>query len=148
MKLNENFTCLIPVPLKGLGGQVDGKIFLAKEEVHMTIIGFKTAKIIKNAVKENPAILTEIEAIFSGSLEYMIEDHCFYIQREQEAAIIQTIQVQAITAMYEKLNALLHTNIPIPFTHATIATCNSKMGIGINSQEEFPNFKPEEVRWY
>lgn len=149
--LNENLTFLVSVnPMWCELGfqelQYEGKVFTKKEELHLTVIGFKTAKIIREKAKVDPSIVQRIDQLaseFDWNPGLDLRES-YIISRGEESSIISlaTCCHQNLENLYEELNEILETSIPTPFPHVTIMLSNSKMGIGINSEEEFRSFNP------
>lgn len=154
----ETYTSILPIESSSvqiphtLTETADGIGMIQKNEFHMTIIGFKTAKDIQT--KEiTPHLQKSIEELLQKTdWKIQPENSFFRIQKtypngEERESIIQLFKVIGLDDFYKRLNSLLGTKYPVPFPHVTLFAKstdqeNMTMGIGIYSEEEFINLNP------
>lgn len=143
--------------------------FEQKGDFHITILGFKNGGEIKKALKALPEeqrqdMISQIKSLAeSTDWNFVFEPQRYHIAkeyvapdpknkgselREQRESYIQMVNLPGMKTFYDKLNALLGTNLEIPPAHITLYTGGddkekSKIGIGINTQEDFLKMNPE-----
>ena len=145
--------------------------FEAKGDFHITILGFKNGGEVKKALKtlpeaERQSKLLQIKSLAeSTDWKFILEPQRYHISkeyvipdpknkgaelREQRESYIQMVSLPGMRIFYDQLNAILGTNLEAPPAHITLYTGGSdkeksKMGIGINTQDEFQKLNPEAV---
>ncbi len=142
------------------------KSLLPKNEFHITLMGNKIGKVIREKLKVlseegKKELLSEIEKLYqSFNWQYSPVEDYYYISKkypqteeeneEERKSIIQVIDLPDIVPFYKKLNNLLETNFEVPFSHITLYTTSNKedtklIGIGIYSEKEFQDLNPEKI---
>lgn len=145
--------------------------FAEKDELHITVLGFKNGDTIKKLLKkmspeERDAKMNEIRALVDTTdWKFVPEDQQYHIAKEypkdknaevpdQRETYIQMIQLPAMKEFYDKLNALLgeklEKKLEPPPPHITLFTKGTdekkaKDGIGIISESEFASLNPERI---
>lgn len=140
-----------------------------KGDFHITVLGFKNGGEIKKVLKGLPeekreSVILQIKSLvetidwgfsfesqkYHISKEYVSQDpkNKGTELREQRESYIQMVNLPGMKIFYEKLNAILGTSLEAPPAHITLYTGGSdkeksKMGIGINTQDEFSKMNPE-----
>ncbi|MFA6437555.1 MAG: hypothetical protein WC242_00135 [Candidatus Paceibacterota bacterium] len=143
-----------------------------KDKFHITVLGFKNGSEIKKVLKalpeeEKQSILLQIKSLASSTdWSFVLEPKRYHISKEyttpdprdksvelkeRRESYIQMVHLPGMRIFYEKLNTILGTNLEAPPAHITLYTGGndrekSKMGIGINSQEEFLKLNPELIQ--
>lgn len=136
--------------LLGLGGaerldqqsQTDTKEqgFTIKDQLHLTVIGFKQGSQLKKAIKENPLLEDQITALalnIEWGVEPTGERYMLTKQYENEEAprqsIIEMVSCPGGEAFVEQLNTLTGLQLEEQPPHVTLATKGNPQGIGINT---------------
>ncbi|MFN8578006.1 MAG: hypothetical protein U0354_14235 [Candidatus Sericytochromatia bacterium] len=128
--------------------------FNLKDEFHLTIIGNKTGKKIKDLIIKYPKIKEFIEDkinSFEWNINYI--DDFYLIKKlksdsieEYQYTIIQIVESKDLIELFKILNCTFpELHLDEPFPHVTLYTFNNKKGIGIYSENEFYNFKQEKI---
>jgi len=139
--------------LLGLGGKekvnpaliddLESQGFSPKEELHMTVIGFKQGKEIKQLLKQNPDLLEQIQKLIAET-EWGIapsgERYAMSKQYDNEEqpreSIIEMVTCEGGRDFIAKLNALTGLNLEEQPPHVTLATKGSPSGIGVNTAQD------------
>lgn len=145
--------------------------FQKKDTFHITIVGFRHASKIKEVLNkfvglERENLMTEIRTLlyrtdwsfslkadqFRISKEYAKSDptNTNVPTREMRASYVQMVSLPALEGFYNDLNTILGTDLKPPLAHVTLYTNGqdperSKMGIGIDSYEDFMRMNPEPI---
>ncbi len=134
-----------------------------KQEFHFTVIGTKGGTLVNESLSQldSAARQEKIRAIenlateINWSISFVPE--YFFIKKEydrdpyeERQSIIQSITIEGLDEFYQRLNALLGTELATPMPHITLfanSTIEEKRlrGIGINSQQELEQLNPEKI---
>jgi hypothetical protein len=139
--------------------EILGKVFEPKEEVHITIIGTTVGQQLKEAMKRNPSIESQIrQLIVETNWTYEIGDKLYHVSKDKiieeppggskvvrTESIILIVEVASIRHFYEKLSRMLQMNLEVPPTHVTLYTSGDSFGIGLNNQAEFREYVTSEI---
>jgi hypothetical protein len=146
--------------------QADKLGLLPKEELHFTIIGSDTgetilAQLANLSEAERNKTLDQINKLlqsfgwkttFTNDFHYLqkIYNEPDFPGEEKRRSIIQLAKIDQLEKFYHKLNLLLGANFSTPLPHVTIYTYSNRedkklRGIGIYSQKDFDNLKPEKI---
>ncbi len=157
------------VDLSGIQEMADKNGFTQKGEFHITVLGFKNGREVKKALNalpesERQSALEQIKALVEETdFSFVLEPQRYHIEkeyispdpknkgaelRERRESYIQMVSLPGMKIFYDKLNAILGTDLEAPPAHMTLYTGGddkekSKMGIGINTQDEFLKMNPE-----
>ena len=157
------------IELSGIQEMAEKNGFDQKGEFHITVLGFKNGGEVKKALKALPEAerqnaLSQIKSLVdSTDWSFALEPKRYHISKEyvtpdpknkgaelkeRRESYIQMVYLPGMKIFYEKLNSILGTNLEAPPAHTTLYTGGddkekSKMGIGINSQDEFLKMNPE-----
>lgn len=139
--------------LIGLGGKelidtqfledIEGKGFDAKDELHMTVIGFKQGNSLKKVITKNPALENEI-ANLVAEMQWDIQPtgERYELSKEYEGedsprkSIIEMVSSPGSAVFIERLNTLTGLELEEQPPHVTLATQGNPMGIGVNSGQD------------
>lgn len=160
---------------KDIGGDLEKVAkeegFEAKSELHVTVIGFRNGEKIKErlaGMSEADAknIVFEVRELISKTdWNFSFEAQQYHVARMyagdtpqgggleiagMREAYIQMISLPALNDFYTKLNRLLGIGLESPPPHITLYTKgesadSSKMGVGIESWNEFNRLNPKTV---
>lgn len=159
------------VDLESLKGKAAENGLEPRRELHITVIGYKNAGSIRNLLSsfsetKRRNILFSIKTLIAKTdWSFVLAPEKYHVsktysnpnpvasngfQAERREAYIQLIRLPALRKFYEQLNAILGANLELPFPHVTLYTGGddrqkAKMGIGINSEEEFHKLEPESI---
>lgn len=142
--------------------------FEQKDELHITIIGFgaggEIGKTFERLGGERNGVMQRLRSLIDGTdWKFYLEPQRFHVQKdyvmrdrrngliistEHRESYIQMVSVPAIQIFFQELNSMFGTNFLPPPTHITLYTRGNnseraRMGIGINSQEEFLSLHPQ-----
>mgnify|MGYP001608645131 FL=1 len=157
------------VDLDAIKELAEKKGFEQKGEFHITVLGFKNGGEVKKALKALPEperqnALVQIKSLVdSTDWNFTFDPKRYHISkeyvspdpknkgaelRERRESYIQMVDLPGMKIFYDKLNAILGTNLEAPPAHITLYTGGddkekSKMGIGINTESEFLKMNPE-----
>lgn len=143
--------------------------FIEKKELHITLIGFnsgeKLQKIInsfeetvKNQVLEiieQTIINTEWKPIYTNKFFAVQKEYRFIDNKTKKEvisvrdSIIEEIILPEIEVLYDSLNEILNADLQTQFPHITLFTKGdekSKMGISINSKDEFERLNTTPIK--
>ncbi len=137
--------------------------FEEKKEFHITILGFKHGKVLKDFIsKLNQESLVDfkkkLEEINNKyNFDFNTKDEFYLIKKdyifkrdgiesiEHRESIMQIIEMKDLEPYLKDLSELVGFHTGSTFSHITLYTKGNPMGIGINSKEEFENLKPEKL---
>tara|TARA_Y100000310_G_scaffold344885_1_gene460245 strand:- start:2043 stop:2579 length:537 start_codon:yes stop_codon:yes gene_type:complete len=140
--------------------------FQKKDEVHVTLIGFRVGSEIRGALTKlgdsrKRAIAEIKELIERTNWDFELKQEFYHITKEyslprgqggqdKRESYVQMIEMPGIKSFYQELNNILGTNLEIQPTHVTLFTKGSdeersKMGIGVNSWKEFELLSPRQI---
>ena len=157
------------IDLSGIQELADKNGFAQRGEFHITVLGFKNGAEVKKALKalpeaERESALAQIKTLVEETdFSFTLEPQRYHIAKEyvspdpknkgaelkeRRESYIQMVSLPGMKIFYDKLNAILDTNLEAPPAHTTLYTGGddkekSKMGIGINTQDEFLKMNPE-----
>src|SRR3989338_3391950 len=142
--------------------------FDQKDEIHITIIGFAAGgeirKVLERPGVERDNTLRDLHSLIDKTdWRFKLEPKRYHIQKEyiirdrrgnaadsveHRESYIQMVSVQALEDFFAELNRPLGINFIPPPTHVTLYTHGdnperARMGIGINSREEFLSLNPQ-----
>lgn len=159
--LQESNSLLVPVKVNS-----DVRIskgFTAKDETHLTVLGFPQGKELTKLFAESPELKAKLEKLIENAdFSYTLKDDVYRIERDREAwvdwqdqskgkeniheeAVIQLVDAPGVEKFIGKANKLLGTNFPVPFPHISLATKGSKLGIGIADKTAFDALTKERL---
>ena len=119
-----------------------GESFIAKDELHVTLIGSKHGSIILARIKQDKTInkllkkrFEEIDWSFKQTGPVHILSRS--VEEVVESSIIFLIEMPGVTAFYDQLKTLglIDSKTPLPPPHVTIYTHNCPLGIGVPDDE-------------
>ncbi|MDO8664548.1 MAG: hypothetical protein Q7K44_03345 [Candidatus Liptonbacteria bacterium] len=170
---DKNFTLLLNVDknqldfsgLRKIAGQ-NG--FDEKNELHITIIGFKNGAEIKKILQtlsreDQEDIIYQIKSLTNNmDWSFTLKPERYHISKEyafrgpqgafkeKRESYIQMANMPCIKNFYDILNKILGTNLETPPPHITLFTSGdnrekAKMGIGINSEAELAQLNPKPI---
>lgn len=132
----------------------------AKEEFHITVIGFKTGKALSElyahrSAEEQARIIQALHSLakeisweaapIEGGLLYIEKEYAFRNnKKEKRSSIIQLLDMPGMQAFYTRLNAAIGTDFALPPPHMTLFTGNGT-GIGIDSMADLEQLKPQQI---
>lgn len=127
--------------------------FEKKKELHITVLGFRNGKKVKEALEKIPDKEGVIEEIVSMAeeMDWAFEPlpEKYFISNNSRESIIQMVKLENMGHFFDRLNEMLGTNIETPPAHITLYTKGtdekSYMGIGIDSWTEFKNLNPRPI---
>jgi hypothetical protein len=163
----EKFTLLLPVQKDDVAECLDAARVAAgerglepKEEFHITVIGFKTGKILSDLYAHRSpaerAIIVQALHDLAAKITWEAtpqRDGRVYIEKEYtfrnnkkeiRRSIIQLLEVPAMEKFYEKLNSALGTQFQTPPPHITLYTAGG-VGIGIDTRADLEALHPEQL---
>jgi len=146
--------------------------FQKKDTFHITIVGFRNGSKVNEALGKLPQgdrekVIAQIRTLlyrtdwsfalgadrFRISKEYIRRDpeNGDGQIREMRSAYVQMASLPALENFYKELNVILGTALEPPPAHITLYTKGddperSKMGIGIDSTEDFTRMNPELIQ--
>ncbi len=142
------------------------KGFREQTNRHITIIGGKTSKEIKNilnklSMAERKKKIAELKSILKNLNWLYVQKDIYFVNRksyfanskflEHRKSYIRTIEMPDIHIFYRKLNTLLKTRFPTHFPHITLFTKGERKntdfyGIPIPSKTEFKKLHPIKIK--
>ena len=146
----ENCTLLLPIPVDSVDWQqLDQKAhehgFARKNELHVTIVGFKNGREIKERIQGQEDLKVQLnELLKTISWDYVLRDEVYEVSKtypngDVRSTYVQLVSLEGIKEFYQKLSQLLGKNFAVPPMHITLYTKGNPMGIGIDSENELNN---------
>jgi hypothetical protein len=119
-----------------------GKTFMPKEEVHITVIGSNPGQQLAAAMAEDDALVGKMRAAVADyNWAYELKDEWYHVLREDEAgpaeSIIRMARVPQLEPFYRRVEVLAAVHIPPRPAHVTLYTWNDPDGIGLATWQEF-----------
>lgn len=154
----EKCTILLPIDewafdFASLRETAEREGFEKKDTFHITIVGFSHAGKIKEALNkfaehDRENLMSAIRTLlYRTDWTSTLTADQFRISKDTRASYVQMASLPALESFYNELNALLDTDLKPPLAHVTLYTKGqderSKMGIGIDSYEDFARMNPE-----
>lgn len=156
------------IDLSEIQDQIAGEGFEQKNEFHITVLSFKKANVIKKALKalpdeEKQSTIEQISLLVDETdWNISLEPQIHHLKKEYppsdpqsegeeekqwRESYVQMVNMQGIETFYEKLNALLGTDLEAPPTHITLSTGGNEksahMGIAVNTAQEMEDLTVE-----
>jgi len=142
------------------------KGFKEQTNRHITIIGGKTSRRIKDILNKLPIPerkkkIAELKSILKKLGWQYIQKDIYFINKksyfgnskilEHRKSYVRLINMPDINILYRKLNSLLKTHIPTQFPHITLFTKGERpnaewRGIPIPSKTEFKKLHPVKIK--
>jgi hypothetical protein len=154
--------------LDRVSGLAQSEGFVPKNEFHVTIIGFRSGRKILEALKhfsaserdqkmqqiqqladETDWALASKPKLYRVSKEYQAKNpETGSPETEKRETIVQTLDLENLNNFSHRLSGIVGEDIVPQFTHLTLFTKGthperSKMGIGIDIEEDFKKLNPE-----
>lgn len=119
-----------------------GQTFQPKDEVHITILGSRTADQIAAQIAEEPSSKDALRELIEGTdWRYSLRDEWYHVVREDEEpyaeSIIRMADVPPLAAFYRQVEELAGVEIPPRPAHVTLYTLHDETGIGIATWKQF-----------
>jgi hypothetical protein len=126
----------------------DGRVFLPKQETHITVFGSELGSRLLQQLMQRPALEQKVhEAFESTDWSYRQTPELHHLARNKttpgkdsstEETIVMLIEMEGMTIFYSKLRklGLIGKDRPVPPPHVTLYTRNIDQGIGIDSEKE------------
>lgn len=121
---------------------VQGEIFTAKHEQHITLIGTRLGAILLQLIKQERKIESLLEETFEAiDWSFKQTGPVHILSREQEGivqkSIIILVDMPGVTTFYQQLKTqeIIDPDTPLPPPHITLYTLNCPSGIGVPSQK-------------
>lgn len=128
-----------------------GTVFEPKREVHITVVGKDLGCKLKEAMKSDPLIESQIEqAIEETDWSYESKDKMYHVSKDKKEgdpeegveivhteSIILMMEVAGIQHFYEKLGRITQMGSEVPPTHVTLYTHGDSFGIGLANRADF-----------
>ncbi len=159
----QKYTALLPVEKNKITFQPIEEYarvnnFIEKEELHITLIGFKTGKALLDI---RNLLAPEMQGKFDTFLKDLLEkiDWNFKEKGEYHHMVkkfpngdtcIEFVLMPEIEFLYRSINEITGQTFETPPPHITLFTkgtdpIKSKMGIGIYSQADFESYNPQKI---
>ena len=151
--LTEENTLIISVDKEDFGIkpeslQYDCKIFVPKQEAHVTVFGSELGTILLQQFIQHPELEQGVHDAFeSTDWSYQKTSDLRHLARTKagpnadditEESIIMLIKMEGMSIFYRKLKelGLIDDDYPVPPPHVTLYTRNIDRGIGVDSEKE------------
>ena len=139
----------------GMPVRYQGKIFQARQELHITVIS-KDAGIILKHLKRHPGDADDIQdLVLSTNWSFYKLNRFYLVQEEPEAetfiqpqaeTIIQMVEIPALRLFLRDLSRLVGQGFVIPFTHITLYTRGTECEIPIPDQHGFQQLAKVQIQ--
>lgn len=132
-----------------------------KEEFHITVIGFRVGKQIKEMYAtlqiENRIAIENGIRTFANSINWEFTpggQRALYIEKKYKnkqggfdlrKSIIHLLEMPAVQDFYKELNDVFGTTFDIPPPHVTLFVGEDGQGIGIDSEKVLRELSPKEI---
>ncbi|MFA6908503.1 MAG: hypothetical protein WC289_01320 [Patescibacteria group bacterium] len=149
--------------------EIGGKSFDQKKEFHVTLIGNKRAKILRDHLAVHPEDEQKIRDILEQIVwSYALSDSAMHIQQDKmvsrqlsraekkapdtieetvhRESVIQRADIPGLAVLYQRMRDELGIDLgDPPPAHVTLYTHNDKSGIGIDSEQDLESMNPQPV---
>jgi hypothetical protein len=128
--------------------EYDGKIFLPKQEAHITVFGSEIGTELLRQFVQNPEIEHRVQHAFESTdwtftttseLRHLVRTRATANAEDCiEETIIRLVKMQGMNDFYRKLKqlCLIAKDHPVPPPHVTLYTRNIDRGIGVDSEAQ------------
>jgi hypothetical protein len=128
--------------------QYDGRIFVPKQETHITVWGSELGTKLRQQFIQHPELEKDLHNAFeSTDWSYQKTSDLRLLARKKaipgkdditEETIIMLIKMEGMAVFYSKLKdlGLIRKDHPVPPPHVTLYTRNIDRGIGVGSESE------------
>ena len=159
----KNTTLLVPINNIEIDEKAIPEGFVPKKEHHLTVLGFPQGKQLKKILAEKPELEPEVQKLIDEA-DFSIDTYgdTYNISRDREQfkdwkdkskgketiheeAIIQKVEAPGVEDFITKLNGLLGTDFPVPYSHISVATNDGGFGIGIVNEAGFASLNPKKI---
>ena len=135
----------------------DHRIFIPKEETHITLFGSTEASELLQKIQDDPAVENEIIQAFENTdWSYTISGEYRRLVRvatentstgATEESIIVLLEMKGMRLFYDKMKALdlIDRDLPVPPPHVTLYTHNCDTGIGVPGEKELHALTRERI---
>ncbi len=156
-KVEARFNAKRGILLLGIGGRerldesfvadLESQDYTPKDELHMTVIGFKQGNQLKKVLKYNPELTAQVAAL-AEKTEWDIlptgEKYLLTKQYEGEViprqSIIEMVSCPGGEGFIRQLNTLTGLQLEEQPPHVTLATRGNPQGIGVNTGQDIADF--------
>lgn len=137
--------------------EYSGKVFIPKQEAHITVLGSEPGTHLLQQFVNKPDIEQQvIQAFENTDWSYTKTQDWRNIARHitdfngkitTEESIIMLVEMEGMVAFYSKLKTLglINDDHPVPPPHVTLYTQNCDLGIGIHSESELAELTCEHL---
>lgn len=136
----------IPFQLVDTPFEIYGNRFIAKNEMHITVLGSAVSHQLQLKIRQdntNSVCISEtIKTIFETiDWTYELTDELHLLSRisrsKVQQSIVQLVELPGISAFYQRLysSVIIDEKTPVPPPHITLYTHNCPLGIGISSDK-------------
>lgn len=134
-----------------------GRIFIPKQETHITIFGSTEGTALQQKMQRDPAVKSDIILAFENTdWSYTTSSEYRHLVRTTtekaaddatEESIIVLIEMDGMSVFYKKLKTLnlIDRDLPVPPPHVTLYTYNCDTGIGVPSEEALQALSREHI---
>ena len=128
--------------------QHDGRIFVPKQETHITVLGSELGTKLLQQFIQHPELEQAIHNAFvTTDWSYQKTSDLRHLARKKaiagkddvtEESIVMLIKMEGMAVFYRKLKdmGLIANDHPVPPPHVTLYTRNVDRGIGVDSESE------------
>ncbi|MGD8581453.1 MAG: hypothetical protein PVF06_02360 [Gammaproteobacteria bacterium] len=128
--------------------QYNGRIFVPKQEAHVTVWGSELGTKLLQQFIQHPELEQKIRMAFENTdWSYQKTSDLRHLARKKaipgkdditEETIIMLIKMEGMAVFYSKLKdlGLIGKDHPVPPPHVTLYTRNVDLGIGVDSESE------------
>ena len=166
----ESGTMVIPIERSELAStgnrvRVKGKVFQVKPETHLTVVGFATGRLIKEAMEADPDFAGKLQTLISTtnwncemqeSLLHLSQDLLLHPTGSDATpvhseSVIQLAEMDGLPLFYAQLEKLLAESLErelalaMPFPHVTLYTHGQHQGIDVPDASHLQTLQPREV---
>ena len=133
------------------------KVFKAKQELHITILGSSLGNMLLDQISRSPDIEHQLHEVFEHiDWTYRTTNEYRHLSREvldqnnelmTEETIILLVDIRGMRDFYSELKSmkLIPDNQPVPPAHITLYTCNCDKGIGIPDESKLADLTRKHV---
>lgn len=122
--------------------KIEGQGFTPKDELHVTVLGFKQGGKLKKLLKRRPELSEEIAAL-AGTVEWGLQptgEH-YVLTKEVEGedpkqSVIEMVECPGGAEFIQRLNEITGLGLEEQPPHVTLATKGDPRGIGVNTAQD------------
>jgi hypothetical protein len=125
----------------------EGRLFEAKDELHITILSREAAEAVRQLLEDEPEQEDQFRRLIEESnWEFRKLERLYHVQEDQQVeTIIQMVEMPGLVDFFKQVKELVGKDLELPPTHVTLYMRGTDKGIGLPTQAEFERLVQNQV---